>query len=446
MDIHNDVTLTLPYEFSICNVYVTLFFLLGSNSRVVYAPYRRLDQSLFNQSDTKSLMKTWLISVAILVSAVGAAFVMVQTRAAPTQMEREIPVLLVDAIEARREPVFFRVNSQGAVTPRTESILVSEVSGQIIEVASNHVAGGFFRKGELLVKIDPRNYQSALKSAQANVARVQTQVAKENALADYALDDWKKLRDLNAASGPASDLALRKPQLAEAIAELTSAEAALEKAQEDLNRTNIRAPYDGMVKEKIADVGQYVNTGSQLARIFATDYAEIRLPITQRELALVDLPTADGSTSPLPVTLTSQAGTAQHTWEGRIVRSEGVFDSASRVLYVVAQVEDPYNQNGRIGEPLRIGTFVTANIQGRFGGPLFTIPRHALQRGERLWIIDEHQKIYPTDVQIVSTDEEYAYVDGGLMNGDRYTITPIDQPLPGMPVRVNTLPTVGNVR
>ena len=391
-------------------------------------------------------MKTWLISIAILASAVGGAFVMVQTRAAPTQMEREIPVLLVDAIEARREPVFFRVNTQGAVTPRTESNLVSEVSGQIVEVASNYVAGGFFREGELLLRIDPRNYQSALKSAQANVARVQTQVAKENALANFALDDWKTLRDLNASTGPISDLALRKPQLAEAIAESISAEAALEKAQEDLNRTSIRAPYDGMVQEKRADVGQYVNTGSQLALIFATDYAEIRLPITQRELALVDLPSADGSSLPLPVTLTSQAGKIQHTWQGLIVRSEGVFDSASRVLYVVAQVEDPYNQSGRNGELLRIGTFVTASIQGRFGGALFTIPRHALQRGETLWIIDEQQKIYPRDVQIVSTDEEYAYVDGGLVNGDRYTITPIDQPLPGMPVRVNTLPRLGNVR
>ena len=391
-------------------------------------------------------MKTWLISIAILASAVGGAFVMVQTRAAPTQMEREIPVLLVDAIEARREPVFFRVNTQGAVTPRTESNLVSEVSGQIVEVASNYVAGGFFRKGELLLRIDPRNYQSALKSAQANVARVQTQVAKENALANFALDDWKTLRDLNASTGPISDLALRKPQLAEAIAESISAEAALEKAQEDLNRTSIRAPYDGMVQEKRADVGQYVNTGSQLALIFATDYAEIRLPITQRELALVDLPSADGSSLPLPVTLTSQAGKIQHTWQGLIVRSEGVFDSASRVLYVVAQVEDPYNQSGRNGELLRIGTFVTASIQGRFGGALFTIPRHALQRGETLWIIDEQQKIYPRDVQIVSTDEEYAYVDVGLTNGDRYTITPIDQPLPGMPVRVNTLPRLSNVR
>ena len=391
-------------------------------------------------------MKTWLISIAILASAVGGAFVMVQTRAAPTQMEREIPVLLVDAIEARREPVFFRVNTQGAVTPRTESNLVSEVSGQIVEVASNYVSGGFFRKGELLLRIDPRNYQSALKSAQANVARVQTQVAKENALANFALDDWKTLRDLNASTGPISDLALRKPQLAEAIAESISAEAALEKAQEDLNRTSIRAPYDGMVQEKHADVGQYVNTGSQLALIFATDYAEIRLPITQRELALVDLPSADGSSLPLPVTLTSQAGKIQHTWQGLIVRSEGVFDSASRVLYVVAQVEDPYNQSGRNGELLRIGTFVTASIQGRFGGALFTIPRHALQRGETLWIIDEQQKIYPRDVQIVSTDEEYAYVDVGLTNGDRYTITPIDQPLPGMPVRVNTLPRLSNVR
>jgi RND family efflux transporter MFP subunit len=275
-----------------------------------------------------------------------------------------------------------------------------------------------------------------LKRARAGVAKARTQVATENALAGYAFKDWKRMRSLNATSGPASDLTLRKPQLAEALAELEAKEADLERATEDLNRTIIRAPYDGMVREKIADVGQYVNTSAQIGRTFAVDFAEVRLPLNQDDLQFLDLPGPDES-SFLDVTLRAEIGGQVHAWHGKIVRSEGVFDAQSRVLYVVARVDDPYDTQGRGGEPLRIGTFVTAEIQGRPGGDLFVVPRHALHRGTMLWVVDEGSKIYPREVQIVRSDEKFVYVRDGLSDGERFCTTPIDQPLPGMTVRFN---------
>jgi RND family efflux transporter MFP subunit len=319
--------------------------------------------------------------------------------------------------------------------------MMSEVAGQIIEVSPAFVSGGFFKRGDVLVRIDPRNYQSSLKRARAGVAKARTQVATENALAGYAFADWKRLRGVDE-NNQASDLTLRKPQLQEALAELESKEADLEKAQEDLNRTIIRAPYDGMVREKLADIGQYVNVGAQLARTFAVDRAEVRLPLTQQDLRYLDLRGLDAGVT-LPATLSAEIGGQEYSWEAEIVRSEGVFDATSRVLYVVAQIEDPYGllPGSRAGdqtgdrEPLRIGTFVTAEIQGKPGGELFAIPRHAVSRGSVVWVVDEDMRIQSRDVRIVRSDQQFAYVDQGLEAGERYSTTPIDRPLPGMKVR-----------
>ncbi len=376
-----------------------------------------------------------LLPIGLLAVTALASWSIIAARPETVRVSAPPPSLLVDVAVAAREPVTFIVNSQGTVSPRTRTTLVSEVAGQIVEVAPAFVSGGFFSKGDVLVRIDPRTYETALKRARSELAKAKTKVETEHALASSAHADWERLRGTEASRADASDLTLRKPQLAEAIAGLESAKADYEKATEDLNRTVIRAPYDGMVREKRADVGQFVNVGSQLAETFATDYAEVRLPLPQSELQYLDLPEAQGAAS-LPVALSADIGGVRHNWQGRIVRSEGVFDTESRVLYVVAQVDSPY-QPAVGGEPLRIGTFVTATIEGRAGGDLFVIPRHSLQRGETLWLVGEGMTIEPRSVDIVRADEQFAYVASGLANGDRYTVTPPEQPLPGMLVRVN---------
>ena len=378
-----------------------------------------------------------VLPVGILVAAALLSW-LVAARQQPERKPVPPPSLLVDVATAERQPVTFVVRSQGVVMARTRTTLVSEVSGQIVEVSPAFVSGGFFSRGDVLVRIDPRNYQAALKRARSEVAKAQTKVATEHALAGYAYQDWQRLRSLDATAKPASDLALRKPQLAEAVAGLDFAEADLDRATEDLNRTVIRAPYDGMVREKRADVGQFVNMGTALADTLAIDYAEVRLPLPQNELQYIDLPTSQDGGSFLPVTLNADIGGVAHTWHGRVVRTEGVFDAQSRVLHVVAQVDDPYRTgDGNDGEPLRIGTFVTAAIQGRPGGDLFVVPRHSLQRGRTIWLVGDDMAIRPRELDIMRSDEEFAYVASGLEPGDRYTVTPPEQPLPGMLVRIS---------
>ncbi len=345
------------------------------------------------------------------------------------------PTLLIEAATIKRQPVVHTVRSQGTIAPRTQTTLVAEAAGQIIEVSPSFVSGGFFRKGDVLVRIDPRNYVSALKRARAAVARAATQLETERGLAGYAKADWQRLRRLDPARGPGTDLALRKPQMRQAVAELQSAEADLEQAEGDLDRTVIRAPYHGLLRTKLADVGQYVNVGSQLAATFAVDIAEVRLPVTQQDLQYIDI-VKIRTGQDLSVTLRANLGGADYRWRGVIDRSEGVFDVDSRVLYLVAQIEDPYDLAGTGRVPLLVGTFVTAEIEGQAAGDLALVPRHAMQKGSTLWMLDEQMRIYPRDVEVVRRDNNFAYIGSGVKSGEKYCLTPIDQPLPGMQVRI----------
>lgn len=346
----------------------------------------------------------------------------------------EPPAFLVGVEVAARVPVTFEVTSQGTVSPRTSTVLVAQVSGEITDVMPSFVTGGFFKKGDELLKVDPRNYETAIVRADLTLARAKTRLATESALTGYALDDWKRLQDLDPSRAEATDLALRKPQLEEVMAEYEAAKAEVEKAREDLERTTIRAPYDGMVREKMADVGQFVNVGFQLARTVAVDYAEVRLPIALHELQYLQLPNGTDST-PLPVKLNAQLGGASNEWDAELVRTEGIIDEKSRVIHAVARVADPYDIANGGHSMLRFGTFVHARIQGNEAGELFVVPRHAVRNGTTMWIVTEDSTIHPKEVAVVRSDEDYTYISNGIDEGDIYCVTPIDRPLPGMKVR-----------
>ena len=287
----------------------------------------------------------------------------------------------------------------------------------------------------MLARIDPRNYETALKRAQADLAKSRTTVQTEQALAAQALDNWNTLQGLQANNDDPSDLTLRKPQLAEALAELDLTEAALEKAEEDLDRTIIRAPFDGMIIEKLADLGQFVNTGAQLARSVAVDLAEVRLPVSLKDFQYLDLEHFSRDRT-VPVVLSADIGLVEPAfWRGNIVRSEGIVNDASRVVHVVAQVEHPYGDDVSHEHPLLFGTFVNAQIEGREAGDVFVLPRHAIYDGDIVWVVDDANEIYPRELSIIRSDRTSSYIADGIREGERICITPIDQPLPGMRVK-----------
>ena len=353
-------------------------------------------------------------------------------------------LILVDVIKAKSGQVQIDISAQGTVSPRTQTILISEVSGLITKVSPAFVAGGFFARGDILVQIDDRNYRADVKRALASVATAQTIVTREAGLADYAQADWERAKSILQSSKAASDLALRKPQLAEAIANLEFAKAELDKRQGDLERTIIRAPYDGLVREKRADVGQYVAAGTQIAVTFAVDIAEIRLPLPDGDLPFLNLDPAHLNNQTGPnVTLSAEIGGIVHNWEGKIVRTEGVFDERSRVLYLVAQVIDPYNQKknhqnqsgNRWDYPLRIGTFVNAKIKGKLEDNIIKLPRRVLRHGDEVWIVGDNNELIPRKIKVLRFDKNSIYVSAGINDNELVCLTTLDNPLPGSRVK-----------
>ncbi|MBQ75694.1 MAG: efflux transporter periplasmic adaptor subunit [Gammaproteobacteria bacterium] len=372
----------------------------------------------------------------VFISSLVALWMFFQ-KSVPDASHPEPPVMFVDVIKAISGTVQIEVKAQGTVTPRTQTTLVSEVSGLVTEVSPAFVAGGFFSKGDILVRIDDRNYRADVKRAQASVAAAQTSVSREAGLADYALADWERAKSILQSSKAASDLALRKPQLAEAIANLEFARAELDKRQGDLDRTIIRAPYDGLVKEKLADIGQFVPAGTKLAVTFAIDIAEVRLPLPDRELPhleLSDKSLADGSGP--AVVMKAEIGGVEKFWHGNIVRTEGVFDEQSRVLYVVVRVEDPYNrQRQNWSYPLRIGTFVEATIKGQHVENIIKLPRSVLRSDDEIWTVTSEKVLVPRKVELLRADEDLIYVSGGISENQLICMTMLDNPLPGTRVR-----------
>lgn len=380
----------------------------------------------------------WLkVLLPVLVVAVGAlgARVLILAKPEPQPREPEVPVPLVRVAEVRHQEVTLSVASQGTVTPRTESVLVSEVAGRVIEVAPAFVSGGFFEENEVLLRIDPRDYRQALIQARANVASAEVRLELERAEAEVARKEWGELGD-----GDASPLTLREPQVREAEAALEAARAAVVTAERNLDRTEIRAAFAGRVRTKQADVGQYVTPGTPLGTVYAVDYVEIRLPLPDRDLAFLDLPLVyrgEAARNGPEVLLRAEFAGKTYEWRGRIVRTEGEIDPRSRMVHAVARVKDPYARGADPGRPpLAVGIYVEAEIIGRTLEDVAVIPRAALRTDGRVLVVDAEERLGFREVEILRSTQESVVVGAGLAEGERVCISALSAVTEGMRVRV----------
>ncbi len=375
------------------------------------------------------------------VGVLGAgAMVMMRPEVETRRPEAIPPLVRAQAVELR--DVTLSVVSQGTVSPRTESQLVPEVAGRVIWVSPSFASGGFFEKGETLLRVDPHDHRQAVIRSEAQVASSRLRLAQEQAEAAVARKEWKEL-----GQGDASPLTLRQPQLEDARAALAAAEASLETAKRNLERTKIRAPYAGRLRQKSVDVGQFVTVGNPVARIYAVDYAEIRLPLPDDDLAYIDLPLdyrGERTRAKGPrVTLRAEFAGRSHQWEGRIVRTEGEIDATTRMVHVVARVGNPY---GRVADsedgdrpPLAAGLYVQAEIEGRTVEAVASLPRAALRGRARVLVIDGDDRLRFRDVRVLRTTHGEVVVADGLEEGERVCLSPLEAATDGMRVRLRNL-------
>ncbi len=363
--------------------------------------------------------RKWILIPGIFVTALVAAGLLSRMQPEPEKENEENLDLLVEVIPLEVSSESFRIRSQGTVKPRTQTVLSAEVSGSIVTISPKFVAGGVFEQGEVLMRIDPTNYTVAVDKAKALVKQRQIE-----------FDGARKLRSQGYRA---------ESEFASAAAALASAQAELVSAERNLERTYIRLPYEGMVLSKDTDIGQFVNAGTVLGVVFATDRAEVRLPLTDLDLAFVELPDASeitetGSVDGPTVTLSAVQKGKRVEWDAQVVRSEGVVDERSRVTYAVAQIDDPYRLHSD-GTPLPIGTFVAADIAGSTVLDLIRVPRGALRGSDQVLIVDDENRIEIRQVDVMRTDARFAYLSGGVTPGERITITAIEAPTNGMTVR-----------
>jgi len=368
-----------------------------------------------------------LIVLAIVV-VIGMATMAGGKR--PDRQDSGQTAVLVEAIPAEARSLNFVVQSQGTVRPRTLTNLVAQVSGIVVSVSNNFVAGGFFRAGEVLLQIDPSDYQTALKRAEASLASRKAKLAEEKSRSEQAIKDWRNL----GRKGDPPDLVMRKPQLADAMANVLAAEADIDKARRDLERTKISVPYDGLLRERRVDIGQYVTTGTQLGISFAVDTAEIRLPLAEADLAFLNLPAAtDTKIEDYPeVSLSSEVGGVTKTWDARLIRTEGVLDESSRVLYAVASVIDPYGFLGQSPQDeLRMGTFVRAAIDGRYIDNVIVLPRYVLRNDNTVLVANSERELEVREVMVARAEARQVFITDGVNDGELVVTTTLDAPIPG---------------
>jgi RND family efflux transporter MFP subunit len=372
------------------------------------------------------------ITVAVLFFAFIVAYGLVKTAPKPEQVEPEEIATSVRALEIERARVRLEVVSQGSVVPHTQSELIPEVSGRVKWASPNLVSGGYFEKDEVLLRLDDRDHRSAVARGQAALARARA----EEELARY---EWQRREELvkkKLTSQSSLESVLRNHRIAEAS--LQDARIALEQAQRDLWRTEIRAPYDGLVRTERVDVGQYVSRGQSIAAIYAGDSVEIRLPVADRQLAYLDLPLGhrgeiNDDTAPEVILFTDYGG-QHYEWQGKLVRTEAEIDSRSRMVTAVVRVRSSENT----GQPeLPIGLFVNARIQGRWADDVVTLPRAALRNQNQVLIIDDEDRLRFREISVMRFENDNVLVSSGLETGEVVNISPIQTVIDGM--RVNPI-------
>jgi len=326
--------------------------------------------------------------------------------------------------EAQSSTVTLDVFVQGEVRPRTDISLTAQVGGRIVETSPVYVDGGAFKKGDMLVKIDDTDYRLALTRANARVAQALQALKQEQAESALALRDWQELGN----STTPSDLTLRKPQLAQAQANYDAAKADTDEAKLNLARTIVRAPFDGRVRTRNVGIGQFVGAGANLGAIFSTDVAEINLALTDRNLSVLGLPLAFTETSQNPgpkVRLSATIGASTHEWAGRIARTQGAIDPATRQIGAVVVVDDPYGDGSDNGVPLAIGLFVEARIIGKPIDGIIALPLSALYGRDKVYVVNGEDKLERRIVSVAATTPSLAYVSSGLSVGDKVVTSPL---------------------
>lgn len=371
-----------------------------------------------------------LLTVMVLFVAIVMAYALLATAPSPEQVEPEQVATAIRVQDVEVVSVQLSVRSQGTVTPRTESALIPEVSGRVEWMSPNLVPGGYFKEGEVMLRLDSRDLKASVDRSRAALARAEAEAEHSR----FEMERLEKLVKQNLTSQASLESSIRAKRVSQAA--VTEARVSLQQAERDLVRTELRAPYEGLVRNKNVDVGQFVSRGANLGSIYAADSVEVRIPLADSQLAFLDLPL--GVRGELPpkhqanVTLSTHYGGHYYEWKGKLVRTEAEIDTRTRMVNAVVRVEG----NSMDDKPdLPVGLFVNAAIEGRTADNVVLLPRGALRNQNQVLVVDQDSRLRYRNVDLLRFEEDNVIIQGGLNAGETVNLSPIQTVVDGMRVK-----------
>ncbi len=384
-------------------------------------------------------MKKIILPLLVIAIGVGLGKFLIATGPKAEKQPQETRPTVVEAQPLNLQSYQVKVSASGIVKAQTQTSLVAEVSGKVLEISPNFQAGSYFDKGETLLKLDAANYTNAITIAEGDLAQKQLALEEQQAQAKLAQRDWNLL-DGNA-SRPQSDLAARRPHIAAAQAAIAAAEAKLQQEKLNLARTRITAPYSGRVQEKRVEVGQYITPGTVLGVIYATDAVEVHLPLSLAQYELLGMPEAfrdkAADTAAMPkVAFSPSNGNRSDAWQGQVVRSSAALDEKSRQISVIAQIDQPFIAREGVSAPLRIGQYITAKIDGKTFNNVYVVPASAVRQGKEILLLrDGKVSVQPINL-VWNAEKDVVIQTDADLNGQRVIITPLPLATEGQAVQV----------
>ena len=390
--------------------------------------------------------KRWLcvlqffVTIALIAGGIYGARLLIKSKKEPVKMDQPKMSPVVEVEKLVKRDIVMTVRGYGTVKPKVQVEIVPQVSGNIVFVHEQFKPGGFIKSGEIILKIDPRDYELEVQQAKALVADALVKLDLQKAEAQVAKLEWQQL---NPDKEPPSALVFREPYVRQAEASLESGRAILAKAELNLERSNVRLPVDVVVVSEKVDLGQYAGIGQSVGAAYGIDLVEIEVPLDDRELSWLEIPS-----SPAPLNgkeTNGKQSTAlvrcefagrEQRWSGHVTRTTGQIDTTSRLVSVVVEVADPFSgHDGRA--PLVPGMFVEVIIEGSTLRDTIAVPREAVHIGNKVWII-KNNTLHIKQIEIVRTDDSFAYTTSVLDNGDDIVISSLDAAVEGMSVRTET--------
>lgn len=381
----------------------------------------------------------WLLPLIVLGAGVFGAWWLVANRPRAQRAGVEPIPPLARVVEARRSTEPVTIAAMGTVVAAKRVVLQPEVSGRIVEQSPQLLPGGIFKKGDVILQIDPRDYETAVKQQEAAVEQARLEVQLEKGRQVIAEREWKLLEEDIPLDQASQELALRKPQQKNARAALEAAERALEQARLQLERTTVYAPFNAVVQEEFVDEGQLVSPQTQLATLIGTDRFWVQVSIPVDRLHWLTFTGTEASGESKVRVIQEITGEVSIERPGQMVRLLGDLDPVGRMARVLVEIEDPLGLNSKKnpeGIPLMLGAYVRVEIEGRPAEGAFALPRTAIREGDRVWVANEEDRLEVRPVEVFWRGKDTVLLQNGLREGERVVTNILPLPIPNMKLRV----------